>query len=74
MVDEHEQQFHQLEQAQAQDSTSGYLGIPWYDRMTPEERERQVEKRLPKSGVIATWAILIGVAVLVVLGVVLPAR
>ncbi len=74
MSDEHEQQLHQLEREQAQDSTSAYLGIPWFDRMTPEERERQVEKRLPKSGVIATWVILIGVAVLVVLGVTLPAR
>ncbi|HEV2461592.1 MAG TPA: hypothetical protein VGS80_24825 [Ktedonobacterales bacterium] len=55
MSDEHEQRLHQPERLshldqELQDSTAGNLGTPWVDRMTPEERERQVEKRLPESG------------------------
>ena len=42
-----------------------------YDEWSPEVRERQVERRVPKSEVIVTWVILIGVTALVVLGVAL---
>jgi hypothetical protein len=76
MPDEHEQQghqreqeLHQQEQEQAQDSTPAYFGAAWWEDMTPEERERQAERRVPKSEVIVTWVILIGVAALVVVGV-----
>ena len=79
MSDEHEQRLHQPERLsrldqELQDSTPANLGTPWFDRMTPEEREHQVERPVPKSEVIATWAILIGVAVLVVLACALSIR
>jgi hypothetical protein len=39
-----------------------------FDEMSPDMRERQVERRVPKSEVMVSWVILIGVAALVVLG------
>jgi hypothetical protein len=79
MSDDHEQRLPQPERLShldevLLDSTPTNLGTPWVDVMNREERERQVEKRLPESGVIATWVILIGMAVLVVLACVLSVR
>lgn len=79
MSDEHEQPVHQpepvthLEQLLLEMPDTN-RATPWVDRMTPEAHERQLEKHLPKSGVIVAWVILIGVAVLVVLACVFPLR
>ncbi len=78
MSDEHEQPLHpprpltHLEQ-ELLEMPNTNMATPWVDVMTPEQRERQLEKRPTKGGAIATWVILIGMAVLVLLACVLPA-
>ena len=66
MPDEHEHHTY----PQGHDEYYVGLNRSWITEMTPEERQRQAARRLPKSWVIATWAILLGVTALVVLAVV----
>ena len=79
MADEQEQRVPQPERLSHLDdvllgSTDTNLGTPWVERMTIQERERQVERPVPKSEIIATWLTLIGVTVLVVLACALSVR
>jgi hypothetical protein len=46
----------------------------WRGQWMNERLQRQFTSRLPQSGVIATWVILIGTAALVVLGVIFSAH
>lgn len=50
------------------------LSYGWITQMTPEQRERQLAKRVSKGEEVATWVILIGMTVLVALGFIIAAH